>query len=262
LQPELDALLQAVLWRYSVWLDAPTPGGRLQNVRHARADGGSVSPEPMHRRQKLVFLALNVLLPWLGLRIRGWAQALEDAGSSAAEGRPEGLLRRWSRALARWYLRSAAPRVGVLYAACAAANFLAFLRHGTFSSLSDRLLGVRMVHVDPQARRQVAFEYMNRVMIWNGLSEFLLTVMPLLNMAKLRQSMTRRFFPKALQRSMDADAERSCCLCGAAPVTVPMRSDCGHIFCYFCITSEQMDHPGNVVCPYCSSRIQRVHHAQ
>mmetsp|Transcript_55411 Transcript_55411/g.111249 ORF Transcript_55411/g.111249 Transcript_55411/m.111249 type:complete len:215 (+) Transcript_55411:223-867(+) len=214
----------------------------------------------MRRWQKFAFLLLNVLLPWLGVRIRGVAQALEDP--MGAEGHANGVLRRWGRALARWYLRSVAPWVGALYAAGAAANFLVFLRHGTFSCLADRLLGVRMVHVDPQARRQVAFEYMNRVMIWNGLSEFLLTVLPLLNLAKLRRSLTRRFFPKALLQSMDADAERSCCLCGAAPVTVPMRSDCGHLFCYFCITSEQMDHPGNVVCPHCSSRIEGVRHAQ
>eukprot|EP00439_Symbiodinium_sp_Y106_P004965 s4378_g1.t1 len=34
--PELDLLLGATLWRYTVWINEPTPGGRLQNVRHAR----------------------------------------------------------------------------------------------------------------------------------------------------------------------------------------------------------------------------------
>mmetsp|Transcript_140398 Transcript_140398/g.436545 ORF Transcript_140398/g.436545 Transcript_140398/m.436545 type:complete len:315 (+) Transcript_140398:59-1003(+) len=263
LQPELDAILQAVLWRYSIWIGEPTPGGHLQNVRYARADGGAVSPKPMHRWQKFAFLAVNVILPWLAVRGRGLAQALEDDSGDVAAGSARGVLRRWAGALARWCLRSAEPRVGALHAVCAAANFLIFLRHGTFTNLSDRLLNVRMVHVDPHARRQVMFEYMNRVMIWNGVSEFLLTVMPLVNLAGVRKALARRFVPKALLRSMEVSAESGCCcLCGAAPVTLPMRSDCGHVFCYFCITSEQMDHPGNVVCPHCSAKIQSVQHAQ
>jgi len=85
---------------------------------------------------------------------------------------------------------------------CAAVHFLVFLQRGVFCSISDRLLGIRLVHIDPTAHRQPAFEYMNRVMLWNGLSEFLLTVVPLIDLAKVRQSLTRRLLPKAMLQSI------------------------------------------------------------
>merc|ERR1711862_992101 len=103
---------------------------------------------------------------------------------------------------------------------------------------------------------------MNRVMIWNGLSEFLMTVAPLVDLGRLRQRFTRRFFPTSALRAMEADAEFACGICGASPMSLPMRSDCGHVFCYFCIASEQMEHPKNVVCPACTSRIKTIRHAR
>jgi len=262
LQPELEALLQALIWRYSIWMDAPTPGCQLQNLRHARADGGAVAPAPLRRGQKLALLALNALLPWLAVRLRGLALALEEA---APDGEATGRVaapQRWARGAARWYLRNVASRLAAVHAVCTAVNFIIFLRHGLFCNLSDRLLGIRLVHIDPAAHRQVAFEYMNRVMVWNGLSEFLMTVVPLLNLANLWQAFARRLFPRAMLRTMGADAEHSCSLCGASPMTLPMRSDCGHVFCYFCIASEQMEQPQGATCPHCTKRIRNIGHAQ
>merc|ERR1712194_897228 len=246
----MGTVLQSALWRYTVWNDAPTPGGQLQNLRYARSDGGSVKPEALHRFQKVGFLIINVLLPWLAIRLGELAQSLESGVGQDGEH----VLRRWPRSVSRWCLRSLAPRLATLHAVCNALSFLVFLRHGTFYTLGDRMLGIRLVHINPAAHRQVAFEFMNRVMIWNGLSEFLITVTPLVNLGRLRQTLTRRFFPKAALRAMEADAEYSCGICGTSPMTLPMRTDCGHVFCYFCIASEQMDHPGNVTCPSCKSR--------
>merc|ERR1719453_2685404 len=98
---------------------------------------------------------------------------------------------------------------------------------------------------------------MNRVMLWNGLSDFLMTVLPLINLAKIQRTVSRRLFPKA---ALDDGASRGpgnkCGFCSTTSVICPMLSDCGHLFCYFCIASEQMENPGKVVCPVCSSSIQ------
>merc|ERR1719323_1707481 len=101
-----------VFWRYSVWVDGPTPGGQLQNLRYARASGGGAAPAPLRRGQKLGLLVVGTLLPWLATRLRDLADT------------PEAGLRwpRWAP-LARWYLRAVAPRLTAIYATCAALNF-------------------------------------------------------------------------------------------------------------------------------------------
>ncbi|CAE7373804.1 pex2, partial [Symbiodinium sp. CCMP2456] len=104
-----------------------------------------------------------VVLPWLAARVQDVWQRLDVPEDSPLQ----------------WFwkgFRRLLPRVTAVHSILVVWNFLLFLRYGECSELRDRLLGIRMVHIDPIARRQVAFEYMNRVMIWNGLSEFLLTV--------------------------------------------------------------------------------------
>ncbi|CAK0789692.1 unnamed protein product, partial [Prorocentrum cordatum] len=111
------------------------------------------------------------------------------SGGSGVERR--GVDRCCARELAREREREA------IYTVAAALNFAVFLRHGVFCALSDRLLGIRMVHIDPTARRQVAFEQMNRVMMWNGMRELLMTAVPLVDLSRVRRRLTRALFPEA-----------------------------------------------------------------
>lgn len=258
-QPELDAMFQTLLWSHTIWADRPTPGGALQNVVHARAGSRGNTPSKLFQAQKLAFLAVNVLLPWLGQRAFQIAEAADAADDD------DGTLRRRFRPLARWCLRSVVPRLTAMHAVCAALNFIVFLRRGTFSTLSDRLLGVRLMHLDPIAHRQNSFQYMTRVMMWNGLSEFLMIVVPLINLVRVRQVVQRRLIPKAVMEAMndasEAAGENQCGICSASPMTLPMRANCGHVFCYFCIASEQMERPDSATCPRCNIPIKSYRHS-
>lgn len=33
-EPELDAFLEFLIWRFSIWVDKPTPGIALMNLRY------------------------------------------------------------------------------------------------------------------------------------------------------------------------------------------------------------------------------------
>eukprot|EP00928_Gymnodinium_smaydae_P022114 TRINITY_DN18670_c0_g1_i2.p1 TRINITY_DN18670_c0_g1~~TRINITY_DN18670_c0_g1_i2.p1 ORF type:complete len:317 (-),score=54.97 TRINITY_DN18670_c0_g1_i2:113-1063(-) len=255
-RPEANCLLQAVLWRFTVWVDSPTPGAQLQNLQYARAGSSSVKV-PLTRKQKVGILFLAAGVPWLLQRTRRLAEILERASGVSGEGRLVSML----RVLVRWYLRSIVPAATAVYSASAAVNLLLFLRNGIFSTLGHRLLGVRMLHIDATAKRQVAFEYMNRVMIWNGLSEFLMTTLPLINLQQIRRSVVRRLFPKVASRSLP---EGACGFCGDLPANVPMRNKtCGHVFCYFCIASEKLERQGtSVACPQCGAEVEDCNYAQ
>lgn len=262
-QPEVELTLKFLLWRFTVWLDRSTPGQSLQNLRYVQAstDGRGPSRLPsLSKLQKLGFLGLWVVTPWLLHRSEGFAQFISDYPSGGNEGQ-FGILRISFIQLSRWYLRRFLPFLGKVYTALTVANFIAFLRYGVFSDLRDRVLGVRLVHRDVFARRQVAFEYMNRVMIWNGISEFLMTVMPLVDLSRVRRSIVRHCMPKALQLAIESNAEHRCGFCGTDQITHPMRASCGHVLCYYCLANELMQDKDATNCPHCSIRIESFRHA-
>lgn len=48
----------------------------------------------------------------------------------------------------------------------------------------ERLVGARLVYREPSMSRLVSFEYLNRQLVWQELSEFLLFLLPLINVTK------------------------------------------------------------------------------
>lgn len=96
LQPELQAFLRAALWRFTIWEDAPTPGCRLQNLTYGHAASVGVTPSPLTRGQKVAFLAVSAVLPWLSLRLREAAELLESrSGANCAAGRRRAVWACW-----------------------------------------------------------------------------------------------------------------------------------------------------------------------
>jgi hypothetical protein len=51
-------------------------------------------------------------------------------------------------------------------------------------TLVERLVGARLVYREPSMSRLVSFEYLNRQLVWQELSEFLLFLLPLINVTK------------------------------------------------------------------------------
>lgn len=53
-------------------------------------------------------------------------------------------------------------------------------------TLVERFIGARLVYRQPSMSRLVSFEYLNRQLVWQELSEFLLFLLPLVNVTKVR----------------------------------------------------------------------------
>jgi peroxin-2 len=57
----------------------------------------------------------------------------------------------------------------------------------------ERLLRARLVYKQPSVSRMVSFEYLNRQLVWQELSDFLLFLLPLVNVARVKRAMLRAF---------------------------------------------------------------------
>lgn len=57
-EPELEAFLEFLIWRFSIWVDKPTPGNALMNLRYR--DERALVP-----REKGKCLSIAFFLWWL-----------------------------------------------------------------------------------------------------------------------------------------------------------------------------------------------------
>ena len=73
-------------------------------------------------------------------------------------------------------------------------------------SLLERVLGARLVYAKGSMARALSFEYLNRQLVWHELSELLLFLLPLLNVARLK-SMVLSYLPHIVPSLQTSAAE-------------------------------------------------------
>lgn len=228
-EPELDAFLEFLIWRFSIWVDKPTPGNGLMNLRYR--DERAVETRGKVRTglegpgltiaQKIWYCVATVGGQYIWARLQSFS-AFRRWGDS--EQRP--LARR------AWIL---IQRIEGLYKAASFGNLLIFLCTGRYRNLIERTLRARLVYESPNMNRAVSFEYMNRQLVWNEFSEMLLLLLPLLNSSTFKNLL--RPFSRD-KSSSSTEYETSCPICQASPTIPFMALPCQHRYCYYCLRTR------------------------
>lgn len=255
LEPELRALLQLLLWRFTLYSDSATVGQSLLSLRYHNAGSPSPRYRPLSRRQKLGMAFLGPGVGWLRERLhkllllgRGLT-----TGRAPSEADGAGLLQRGLRACLT--LLSSAAQLASLF------NFLVFLRSGRHPALAERLVGARAVFSKANVARDVTYQYMNRELLWHGFSDFLIFLLPLVNTRKLKAAASSLLLgggaaeadggAAATQRAL-----KECGLCGEWPI-MPHAVGCRHVFCYYCIKSHAIAE-ASLTCPKCGAEATQL----
>ncbi|KAH8830470.1 Pex12 amino terminal region-domain-containing protein [Flagelloscypha sp. PMI_526] len=178
LQPELMLLLQATLYKLSVWDSSATYGAKLQDLRYVYDRSSNHAPT-IPRTILAIHGSLTILFPYVHARIRSYA-----------------LSHSWSEAPTRDYRRRAWEMLSSLETASSSIillNFIGFLWSGRYRTVVDRITGMALVPASKLAHREVSYEFMNRQMVWHAFTEFLLFALPLVNAKTLRQRISRAY---------------------------------------------------------------------
>lgn len=268
-------LLDFLIFRFSVWEGRPLPGMALMNLRYrdersvqssAEAGGRSGAEGPgLSATQRSMYCLGAVFLRY------GWARAGHVAAS-----------RHWGdAAYASWQRRGwgALRAAESAYRCAALLNLLAFFRTGRYRSVLERLVGARLVYAQPSAARAISYEYLNRQLVWSELSELLLFLLPLFDVAAVKRALrsalprlpmltgarlTTQQQQQGGRKEAGEDAALSgrgsggqaCGICGAATVLTPYAAQpCGHVFCYYCLRSHVLADCG-FTCPRCLARVE------
>ncbi|CEQ38796.1 SPOSA6832_00242 [Sporobolomyces salmonicolor] len=217
-EPEVLALLRLAMLRMSLWDNGATYGSSLQNLRyrnegkHGRGLQSTATDSSLTRLQKLAYTALFVLPPYLQARVQdrmltsSWADeplprtwiSLIDPRRGLISGRRRGeemiqWRREWKRAI--WELLGAGEK---LAAFAELANFFIFLYNGRYRTLVHRILKMRLVYAQRSVTPNVSFEYLNRQLVWEAFTEFLLFLMPLINLHRLRLRLSKAVTSRAV----------------------------------------------------------------
>lgn len=152
------------------------------------------------------------------------------------------------------------------YRGAALLNALAFFRTGRYRSVLERSLGARLVYAQPSAARAISYEYLNRQLVWTELSELLLFLLPLVNVAAVKRAL-RAALPRlpmlgpAAQHTQGGGGSgegAGCGICGAAEMLNPYAAQpCGHRFCYYCLRSSSLADE-RFACPRCLERVEAL----
>lgn len=238
-EPELKALLQLLVWRFTVYSSSATVGQTLLNIRYHNTLIAGQKYRSLSRKQKLWFALLTVGEKWL--KERSHSLFLSHGANLG--------LQKVHRALA---LLTSAVKVASLL------NFMLFLQSGTFPTLTERTLGVRPVFVRNQGAREINFHHVNRELLWHGFAEFLIFLLPLINVWKLKSRLSAMFSVSDPSSQKSESGGRSeCGICGEWPI-MPHSIGCRHVFCYYCIKSHT-DADIFFTCPKCGAEVTAIH---
>ena len=277
-RPELAAALDALAFAATIGRGRPTPGMRMLNLRFADVRGGR-PPSPdlpgLSRSQKAAYFLLSV----------GGRYAAARLGRAAAA-------RRWAAGAASdpgaASLANTLAAVDTALALGGLANLVFFLAGaGTHRSLVERLVGAAAVPADPAAPRALSFDYLNRQLVWHGLAELMLFLLPLVEPARLGQAVAG-WLPRVGGLAGGREGERAlpplqaappspgpadpanparpvCGWCGRADPAVPFAAlPCTHVHCYWCLATAVGEAAGageggegrrGAHCPACGERV-------
>ncbi|KAB1218538.1 Peroxisome biogenesis protein 2 [Morella rubra] len=218
-EAELDAFLEFLIWRFSIWVDKPTPGIALMNLRYR-------DERAMEARGKV---RTGLEGPGLTVAQKIW-YCVATVGGQYIWARLQSFsaFRRWGDSEQRSFPRRAwmlMQRIEGLYKAASFGNLLIFLYTGRYRNLIERALRARLVYGSPNMNRAVSFEYMNRQLVWNEFSEMLLLLLPLLNSSSL-QNFLRPFSKDKSSSSKEDDT--ACPICLASPTIPFLAIPCQH----------------------------------
>ncbi|XP_062335987.1 peroxisome biogenesis factor 2 isoform X1 [Osmerus eperlanus] len=236
LEAELKVLLQMLVWRFSLYSGSSTVGQALLGLRFHNALSHAPRYQTLSRRQRLGLLLLGAGPRWLRERSHSLLRSLgAGPGSGALSGG----------------LRTGMGLLSGLVQTANLVNFLVFLRKGRYPSLSERILGARAVFSRSPGARDVAFQYVNRELLWHGFAEFLIFLLPLVDMRRAKAAL--RYFLSgpavAEEEGAGSPGGQECGFCGEWP-TMPHSIGCPHVFCYYCVKSHAIA-DGYLTCPQC-----------
>ncbi|KAI8803964.1 Pex12 amino terminal region-domain-containing protein [Cladochytrium replicatum] len=254
-EPEIGAFLRLILYSLPVYVNDATYGSQLQNLQYVRSawwiaskSDSAILERPPAKWQKGLHGLVHVGGWWCWTRLnvhatrKGWSELPENDSRHRV-----------------WMLLQKAE---TCYRAVSLLNLLVFLVKGRYRSIWDRLLGMRLMYARRETTRQVSYDFMNRQLVWNAFTEFLLFLVPLVNLNRIQSQLQTMLSFGTGSKSRLSLPPNMCAICHRDDVSpaiahTPYETNCGHVYCYYCIRTALLQDP-SFACLQCGQQIESI----
>lgn len=272
--PELwDLILNVILFRLTVWKTGSSYGLSLQNLKLVNFRNGKL----IGYKKRTLLLGF-IVGDYLFTKFQTYLYATE-----ADENGNFSLFLKLKRVLLH-HRDHILSQINNGLRLANLVNFTLFLVSGRYPSLVHRILGISFTPIVTDLLRfngdNVNFEFQNRQLVWNVMTEFLVFILPLLQLKKLRHMSKLLLLPyKQEEVTMSPYSSlppSQCAIChdkkdkavmsgekklASLPcmVTNPYVTNCGHIFCYICLAESFNSintSDGNDKCLRCGEKME------
>lgn len=269
--PELYSLaLNLLVFKLTVWKTGSSYGLSLQNLKLTSADGKKIGFSTRG------LLLATIIGKYLFDKLQSYLYSLEDEPQASQNS---------FKALTMKHKTAILTKISDAIKLLNLANFTLFLVNGKYPSLTHRILGVSLTPIVTDLLKfngdKVNFEFQNRQLVWNVMTEFLVFILPLLQLKKLRKMAHNMLEPYRRRKGKKEEKSASvysglplsqCAICHRNNelsdrksanslffVTNPYVTNCGHVFCYICLATrfnalESGDEDAEA-CPRCSTKL-------
>ena len=163
---EIRMMLRLILYKFSIYDHRASYGAMLQNLQYRNEWASPTTRDaPLSRIQLALYPLCTIIAPYSLAKAHAYMSAhqYDQAPRESAAFVAYALWRHWQR----------------LWGLAALVNFGLFLWNSRYRTITDRVLGMRLVYANRALHRHVSFEFLNRQLVWNALTEFLLFLLPL-----------------------------------------------------------------------------------
>lgn len=252
-------LLNLLIFRLTVWKSGSSYGSSLQNLKLTDSKSGKIIGS-----SRKALLGAVIIGGYLYKKLESYLFSLDESSTQNSHSTLD--------KLKNYLLINRTSILSGLENSLKIANlvnFTFFLVNGQYSSLVNRILGIIETPISSDLLKfngsNVNYEFQNRQLVWNVMTEFLVFILPLLQLRKLGR-MTRKLLGRS-KNSLDVQSGNvptltsytnlpvsECAIChdnnnqasqtggrtfpSAGPVTNPYITNCGHVYCYVCISTR------------------------
>ncbi|KAL0133455.1 hypothetical protein PUN28_000893 [Cardiocondyla obscurior] len=208
-QPEVDAVLKFLIWKFSLHRGSSTFGQRLLNLHYAN----------INQRKAVLYLILSIAPQYVKDKLVN--ENLSERGPVALT----------LKSFVDWTTNA----INLLELV----NLLFFLHRGVQPHLIEFLLGLSSRSITTHRPRIIGYSYMTRELLWHGLMELFTIGIPMINLHYLKQVVRRLWRRKgpSIRLLPVMTAETKCAYC-FENLILPSHAGCEHLFCYYCLQAH------------------------
>ncbi|CAH2356033.1 hypothetical protein CLIB1423_44S00122 [[Candida] railenensis] len=274
-------LLNLLVFRLTVWKNGSSYGLSLQNLKLANFKNGKLIG--YNKRSLLCAILVG---EYIFQKFESYLYSKDEAEISAT--RSKGILQRALNFLVK-NRDKLLTKINETLKIVNLLNFILFLVNGKFPTVVHRLLGISLTPVVTDLLKfngdNVNFEFQNRQLVWNVMTEFLVFILPLLKLKSMRRRFNRLVSGGKKELNYGNESKitpytnlpiSQCAICiensvkersrpstatdGLFPITNPYITNCGHIYCYVCISTRfnamEISDGENDICLRCSKKLE------